>query len=92
MTFNLVLSDIRVAQCITLDMTSNPVQMLGEPRNLVYYLDMTSNLVLSEVSYMLAQCITLDMTSNPVQMLGEPTNLVYYLDMTSNLVLSDVSY
>ena len=31
MTFNLVLSDARVALCITLYMTSNRVQMLGEP-------------------------------------------------------------
>jgi hypothetical protein len=34
----------------------------------VYYLDMTSNLVLSDVRIVL--CFTLDMTFNQVQMLG----------------------
>ena len=51
-------------------MTSNLVQMLGEPSHLVYYLDMTSNLALSGVRVVL--CITLDMTFNLVHMLGEP--------------------
>jgi hypothetical protein len=36
----------------------------------VYHLDMTSNLVLSDVRGVL--CITLDMTFNLVHMLGEP--------------------
>jgi hypothetical protein len=59
-----------------LDMTSNPVQMFGEPSHLVYYLDMTSNQVLSDVKVVL--CITLDMTFNRVHMLGEPSVLSRY--------------
>jgi hypothetical protein len=47
----------------------------------VYYLYMTSNLVLSDVRVVL--CITLDITFNRVHMLG---SLVYYLDMISNWV------
>jgi hypothetical protein len=42
----------------------------------VYYLDMTSNLVLSDVRVVL--CITLDITFNQVHMLWEPSVLSRY--------------
>jgi hypothetical protein len=42
----------------------------------VYYLDMTSNLVLSDVRVVL--CITLDITFNRVHMLREPSVLFRY--------------
>jgi hypothetical protein len=42
----------------------------------VYYLDMTTNLVLSDFRVVL--CITLDMTFNRVHMLGEPSVLSRY--------------
>jgi hypothetical protein len=51
----------------------------------VYYIDMTTNLVQSDVRVVL--CITVDMTFNRVHMLGEPSVLS---SMTSNQVLSDV--
>ena len=42
----------------------------------MYYLDMTSNLVLSDVRVVL--CITLDITFNRVHMLREPSVLFRY--------------